>query len=153
MIQRKQTLFLLAALILTIVCMCLPVAVFTPQGMGTNVEVYNLWVKSSQASLDFSVAPLFALLLISCPLDVLAIFMFKNRMLQARICLACMLLMVLYCIVYGYYCFMGGLDASSMTYHMSFAACCPPISFILYVMARNGIIADEKLVKSMDRIR
>jgi hypothetical protein len=64
-----------------------------------------------------------------------------------------MLLMLLYCVAYGYYCFMGGIDASTMNYHMGWAACCPPISFILYAMARNGIIADEKLVKSMDRIR
>ena len=154
MIQRKQTLFLLVALILTIVGMCLPVATFTPQGMGTNVEVYNLWVKGNQASLDFSVAPLFVLLLLSCPLNILAIFMYKNRILQARLCLTCMLLLLLYCVAYGYYCFMGGIDAvSTMNYHMGWATCCPPISFILYAMARQGVLADEKLVRSMDRIR
>jgi hypothetical protein len=29
----------------------------------------------------------------------------------------------------------------------------PAISLILYVMARRAILADEKLVRSMDRIR
>ena len=154
MIQRKQTLFLLAALILTVAGLCLPVATFTPQGMGTDVEVFNLWVRGNHASFDFSVIPLFVLLLVSCPLNLFTIFAYRNRVFQARLCMTCMVLMLLYCAAYGYYCFLGGIDGvSTMNYHMEWATLCPPISFILYAMARHGVIADEKLVRSMDRIR
>ena len=44
MIQRKQTLYLLLALIITVICLCLPVATLVPQGMGVDMPMYNLWV-------------------------------------------------------------------------------------------------------------
>ena len=36
---------------------------------------------------------------------------------------------------------------------MSFTAALPAVSLILYILARRGIIKDEKLVRAADRIR
>ena len=44
MIQRKQTLYLLAALIVTIVCLCLPIASLKASGMEVDSVVTNLWI-------------------------------------------------------------------------------------------------------------
>ena len=47
MIQRKQTLYLLAALIVTIVCLCLPIASLKTSGMEPDSIVTNLWIRSN----------------------------------------------------------------------------------------------------------
>ena len=39
------------------------------------------------------------------------------------------------------------------TFKPAFAACLPLVTIILYLLARAGIIADEKLVRAADRIR
>ena len=46
MIQRIQTVYLLLALVLTVVCLCMPVGVFHTPEMGGDVEMYNLWTLS-----------------------------------------------------------------------------------------------------------
>ena len=61
MIQRKQTLYLLAALIVTIVCLCLPIASLKASGMEPDSIVTNLWIRSN-TGISFFVSPLFALL-------------------------------------------------------------------------------------------
>ena len=65
MIQRKQTVFLLLALIVTLVCLCLPVGKFVPQTMGVDMPMYNLWLVDGNGGHDFSVWPTFAILLIT----------------------------------------------------------------------------------------
>ena len=60
MLQRKQTVFLLLALILTVVCLCLPVGLFTPENMQPTSLMVNLWVNMPDGAHDYSVWPLFA---------------------------------------------------------------------------------------------
>ena len=55
MIQRKQTIFLLIALVLNIVCLCLPIGRFVFQTMGADATLTNLWIRMSDGSLHFSV--------------------------------------------------------------------------------------------------
>jgi len=152
MIQRKQTLFLLIACILNAVCLCLPVAQFVPGGMGVSQSMTNLWVSLSDGSRDFSPWPLFALLIVSTAVSLCTIFLYKNRMLQSRLCLLVILLLVAWVAVYGALTVMLAGDMSCQ-YRFSFAAVLPVVSLILVFMARRGVIADEKLVRSMDRIR
>ena len=42
MIQRKQTLFLLLAVIVCALCLFLPVGSVEPKGMGADSLIYNL---------------------------------------------------------------------------------------------------------------
>ena len=149
MLQRKQTLFLLAALILTIVCLCIPVATFVPQTMGASEQMYNLWIADAKGGHDLSVWPLFAILLLSTPFNVAAIFGYKNRKLQARFCLFLELLMLGWYAVYAVFSQVADRD----TFHVTLAAALPLVSLILYVLARRAILADEALVRAADRIR
>ena len=151
MIQRKQTVFLLIALILPIVCLCLPLGVIELKGMGVSPVVYNLGMKDGNGTFSFNNWPQFTLLLLSCPLAVAAIFFYKNRPLQAQICVWCIILNVVWYIYSAYRWLNPSIDLG--TFKPSLTVCLPLISVILYWMARRGILNDERLVRAADRIR
>ena len=65
MIQRKQTVFLFIALLVTIACLCLPVGSFEPKGMGAENQLMNLWLSDADGGKNFNVWALFAILLYS----------------------------------------------------------------------------------------
>ncbi|WP_298454090.1 DUF4293 domain-containing protein [uncultured Prevotella sp.] len=152
MIQRKQTLFLLAAVILSIVCLCLPLGTFVADGsLNQSSTMFNLWITMSDGSHDYSVWVLFAILLITCPIALIAIFMYHNRIVQSRFCLFNILLIIGWYAVYAV--FTLNLKETVGEYNISFSSILPMISLILYFMARKAIISDEALVRAADRIR
>ena len=150
MIQRKQTVFLFLALLATIACLCLPVGSFEPQGMGTENQLMNLWINETNGGRNFSVWALFAILLVTCPINTFAIFDYHNRKRQARFCMFSMLMIIGWYIVYGVF---SQVLMPGFTFHVGFAACLPLIAFILLWLARHSILADEALVRASDRIR
>ena len=150
MIQRKQTVFLFLALLATIACLCLPVGSFEPQGMGTENQLMNLWINETNGGRNFSVWALFAILLVTCPINTFAIFYYHNRKRQARFCMFSMLMIIGWYIVYGVF---SQVLMPGFTFHVGFAACLPLIAFILLWLARHSILADEALVRAADRIR
>lgn len=150
MIQRKQTVFLFLALLATIACLCLPVGSFEPQGMGTENQLMNLWINEANGGRNFSVWALFAILLVTCPINTFAIFDYHNRKRQARFCMFSMLMIIGWYIVYGVF---SQVLMPGFTFHVGFAACLPLIAFILLWFARHSILADEALVRAADRIR
>jgi len=150
MIQRKQTVFLFLALLATIACLCLPVGSFEPQGMGTENQLMNLWINETNGGRNFSVWALFAILLVTCPINTFAIFDYRNRKRQARFCMFSMLMIIGWYIVYGVF---SQVLMPGFTFHVGFAACLPLIAFILLWLARHSILADEALVRAADRIR
>ena len=150
MIQRKQSVFLFLALLATIACLCLPVGSFEPQGMGTENQLMNLWINEANGGRNFSVWALFAILLVTCPINTFAIFDYHNRKRQARFCMFSMLMIIGWYIVYGVF---SQVLMPGFTFHVGFAACLPLIAFILLWLARHSILADEALVRAADRIR
>lgn len=150
MIQRKQTVFLFLALLATIACLCLPVGSFEPQGMGIENQLMNLWINETNGGRNFSVWALFAILLVTCPINTFAIFDYHNRKRQARFCMFSMLMIIGWYIVYGVF---SQVLMPGFTFHVGFAACLPLIAFILLWLARHSILADEALVRAADRIR
>lgn len=150
MIQRKQTLWLLLAFVATVACLCLPVGSLEPSGMGASDKVYNLWIQLANGTHDFSVWPMFAVLLLSCPVALLAIFLYNNRPLQGRLCLLNILLYVVWYVLLAVNTRIGG---NEVAFHLAFAACLPALALILSFMAYKGIQHDERLVRAADRIR
>lgn len=148
--QRKQSVFLLLALVVSVVCLCLPVGYYEPNGMGTNLLMCNLWIEDNGVR-DYSVWALFALLLLSCPLTLWTLISFKNRVMQSRLCVLSMLLLIGWYAVYVFFAFVHGHEGAS--FHPAFASCLPVVAIILQAMARKGILSDERLVRSADRIR
>jgi len=150
MIQRKQTLFLLAALIFTVCCLCMPIGGYK-HGLGIEGTLYNLWITNANGGHDLSVWALFAILLITCPICLFAVFSYHNRLAQSRFCMFNMLLIIGWHIVYAV--IMLGMKKANGTVCFTPACVFPLISLILYSMARRAILADEKLVRDADRIR
>lgn len=149
MIQRKQSVFLFLAFVITLVCLCLPIAELQPITMGGNIKIYNLFI-ANNGSADYSVCGMFGTLVISSLLSLATIFLYRNRKLQANFCVCNIFLLIAWYIVLG-----ASLRtvATSMTFHINFAAILPAVAAILVFMARAGVIHDEKLVRAADRIR
>lgn len=151
MIQRKQTLFLVLAIILSITCLCMPIGILEPVGMGTPTVLWNLGTVVPGSGVQFSNWPLFAFLAVSVVLEITAIFTYHRRMLQAKLCSWSIVLCLAW---YAYFAFsiLNGFG-KSYTFHPQFAACLPLVAIIALVLARRGVIQDEKLIRSADRIR
>ncbi|WP_315255924.1 DUF4293 domain-containing protein [Segatella oulorum] len=152
MIQRKQTLYLLIALVLTFVCLSFPLATFVGDDLHTDTLVTNLCERLGRGIPNFKTVPLFVLLLLTLPLNVWAIFAFKARKFQAKLCLINVILLVLWHVVAIYFLFFS-TERQDTTLEIRFTAFFPLISLLLYVLARYAILADEKLVRAADRIR
>lgn len=152
MIQRKQTIFLLIAVILTIVCLCLPLGNFIEESsIGKSTTMYNLWMVATDGSHDCSIWVLFAILLTTCPIALIAIFMYHNRIVQSRFCMFNMLLVLGWYAVYAV--FVLNFKENLGQFRLSYTSVFPALSMILYFMARKAILADEALVRATDRIR
>ncbi|MCD8291230.1 MAG: DUF4293 domain-containing protein [Prevotella sp.] len=152
MIQRKQTVFLFVAVVLTVVCLCMPLCRFTANDdIGSQLVMYNLWLTNAEGGHDFSVWALFAILLVTCPIGLFTIFSFHNRIVQSRFCIFNILLILGWYVVFII--FMLGFSNSLGTRHLAPASVFPLISAILYFLARKAILADEALVRAADRIR
>lgn len=151
MIQRKQTIFLLLALASLIVCLCLPLGRIEPKGVSPFIYWYNLGFYEDGKCI---LRPwLFVDLVVIGTLTFIDIFLYKRRMLQAKICIANIILCLVW---YGYYVFVA-LVANDIllrgTFHLCFAVCLPFVSMVFIFLAWRSIKADEELIRSMDRIR
>lgn len=149
MIQRKQTIFLLLAVAAIIACLCMPIGEIEPKGMGVPTVWMNLGLLTDR---HFEPQPLpFVDLVVASVCSFAAIFLYKKRKLQASLCTASVVILLAWYVYYVFSVF--SVFQSVGTFHVRFAAVLPFVAVILLFMARRGIIADEKLVRSMDRIR
>lgn len=147
MIQRKQTVFLLLAFVLFVVTMTSRLGMLVSNGIEV-AQVYCLWLTDAAGHHAMASWPLLALLIIAAILSLVTILMYSRRILQSRLCLVLMLLVVCW------YIFLAVLpQQTGGSLMLEWPVVLPMISVILTFMARRGIIADEKLVRSLDRIR
>ena len=112
MIQRKQTVFLLLACILALVCFFMRLQ----------------WIDALQV--------------VSAALSAYTIFLYRRRVVQARFCLAGLF------VIFAWYIGIAVLEGVA-----GIVEALPMVNAILIFMARKGILDDEKLVRSADRIR
>lgn len=135
------------------ICLCLPIGHFVLEGMGVSPVMYNLWIETGDGLRDFSSWPLFLMLVLSGTISLIDIFLYKNRPLQAKLCWVIMGLLAIWYL--GYFLLGNSLaDEFKADFQFSYiVTCLPAIAIILTFLARKGIMADEKLVRSMDRIR
>ena len=149
MIQRIQSVYLLAVTILMIVCMCNPVGSIIAGTNGIS-EFGNLFITLPDGTKDFAPWALFAILLVIAILSFVTIFLFKKRMLQIRLTIFSSVMLIGYYAALVAYIFMLAEDT---TFSASWSICLPAVSIILNWLAIRGIGADEALVKAYDRLR
>ncbi|MFZ6025320.1 MAG: DUF4293 domain-containing protein [Bacteroidota bacterium] len=135
MIQRVQTLWLLAASICGFATLKMP---FYVGSVGTT------------AAEEFTASSNMLLMILSVAAAIVAlvdIFLYNNRPLQFRIGLSGLAVSVLNIILYFIYTKKYDIGAITLTAVFSFAI---PVFFLMAIIA---IRKDEKLVKSVDRLR
>ena len=123
MIQRKQSVFLLLAVILGVLI----------------IVNYPMW-------------PLFLLALVASSLSFFTICKYKRRPLQARLSILAAILFVLWypaVMLVNKFMMSTGLQYDIVNVWGAL----PAVSAILCLMARKGIMDDERLVRAADRIR
>ena len=152
MIQRIQTLYLIAAVVLSVACLCLKIGVFSFGGF-TILNEYNLWVTDAMGTRRFDTWPLFSVLVLSAAMGIYSIFMFNNRILQARFCLFNVLLLLGWYILYIVYGQILGDGVERVSFTPALSGILPACAIVLYMRARKAILSDEKLVRAADRIR
>ena len=113
MIQRLQSVYMLLAAIALAVCF-----------------VFDEDMRPSGLTLCLAVISFFN------------IFLYKNRVRQARVCLGVMLAGIVY------YIFLAIRQPQ-----LGWYSALPMVAVLLLFMARKHIVKDEKLVRSLDRIR
>ena len=152
MIQRIQSLYLLAAAAL------MAAAVFTPLAyFAAGVEEYKLYAFTLQGAQEsYSTIYMGVIVALAAIIPFVNIFLFKNRLLQIRLCAVELMLLVGSAIFMAIYYFLSNrmfsqLEFSAHGFHI--AIIFPLIALVLDYLAMRAIFRDEMLVKSLDRIR
>ena len=154
MIQRKQTIYLFLAVVACIVCLCLPLGTLQLQGMGVEPVLYNIALvqtEGNSASYNFAYLPLFIALAIPAIVAFVAIFLFKNRKLQARLCSFNIFMLLVWMVLFAYYKYFQLTSIGEL--QQSWPSVLPFLAAVLNYLAYKGIKADERLVRAADRIR
>lgn len=170
MIQRKQTVYLFFAAVIMLVTFFVPLATFI--GEQNSLKLYLYKVEGLVPGIETGLSPYFILPLLTSVgliviLSFLTIFLYKNRRVQLILVRFMLLLVLVYFSLYFFYYIdvlenlSGGL--ASYDYGISIPGSLiqipvvvfvlPLVTSILLFMASRGIINDERLIKSADRLR
>ena len=156
MIQRKQSVFLLLAAIASTLIFFFPLANFIG-AKGSFImfvhQIQNLVPDSSNPySLSF-ILPLLSANAFVIIFSLLTIFLYKNRKVQMKITKLNILLEVIFIGLFFLY-YVDVLEkASGATASYGIGVFMPMLSLILLVFAYRGIVQDERLIRSADRLR
>lgn len=152
MIQRIQSLYLLAVVALMTTALFTPLASFL-----AGVEEYELFafeLKGSEQS--FATTYMGIIVALSAIMPFITIFMYKKRLLQIRLCAVEIVLLLGSIVFMAIYYYLSNRMFSELEFHarsFHIAIIFPLVSLILVYMAARAIFKDEMLVRSLDRIR
>ena len=154
MIQRIQSIFLFLACLVTGGLITDPVqlATISEGGVGTNVESESVLADGIFHSTDHIL--LLAMIGINILIILISIFMYNKRSLQlmlARVGVAISFIFILLSGFLFYQAFQLLAKGTELT--IEYGALFPVISIVLLMLAIKFIGKDDKLVRSMDRLR
>lgn len=156
MIQRKQTIFLLLSAIALGLLHYFPLASFIGDKDSLIMYVFkvvSLVPEQTPALPEYFIFPLLAVNTMIILLTVLTILLFKNRRMQLNLLRFSLILLLLMIGSFFFY-FVSILEkASGGITHYEIGSYMPLVAFIFYTFAYRGIMNDEKLVRSADRLR
>lgn len=154
MIQRIQTVFLFLGALLLILLAFFPIA----ELLDSNYQIYSMTsiavdcIGDAEWESAFHVYPLGLMLFVLAAGALFSIFLFKKRVLQARIAMLLMMLAIVWpALVYLYASLVA--DALNATFAVEPLVIVSLLAALLFFMARRRILMDEALVKSYDRLR
>jgi hypothetical protein len=158
MLQRIQTVYLAIAAISAILLFFFPLAYFYNEIVG-NYRFFIYGVQSMDpdpkvAFGKFFTIPLLVIVLVSFIFTVSAIFQFKNRPLQNRLCTFNVLTNLVFIMVVFFF-YINKIKSMTLTEpdYSYIGMILPLISLAMLTLASRAIKKDEALVKSADRLR
>ena len=159
MIQRKQTLYLLVAAILMAMTLFMPLATFFGQSQILSCEITLTGFEATDTTLPdapqtvMHVTYLTILLGLSTLLPLVIIFLYKKRFLQVRLCFTETVLLLGSQGFIAYYVYNLYRSFEVISWKFGIPSIFPILALVFIVLAIRGIVNDEKLVKSLNRIR
>lgn len=155
MIQRIQTLYLVLAAISAIIMFFFPLAVFYGDH-NFELYVYQLHFFDPDPSLgvsEYFLLPLLGTVVMIIFFSLMSVFSFKNRkrqlvFIRVNMALSFILLAGFF---FGYMGLLEGQVNSAPEY--KFASFMPALVLMFLLLANRGVQKDEKLIRSMDRLR
>lgn len=146
MIQRRQTLYLLLALIAEFACICLPLA------QNDIVTVFNLAVVEANGAYHYGVnSVLLCLLIGAVAFSGIAVFAYRRRLVQSKICTVAAMTLLLWYALFTHVAMQQPGGLAGLSYKIG--GVMPLLAAILCFLARRAVLADEALVRAADRIR
>lgn len=149
MIQRIQTIYLLLSVALMVAINWLPLTTFGELDFFT----YGISTTAGECTLAITTYPIAVTIIASSILALIAIFMYKKRMKQVKVVSISIFLDIMFYPIFGAYMWYTKDFLSDFNYSLSVSLLIPVASIILKFLATKAIKADEKLVRSADRIR
>ena len=145
MIQRKQSIWLLLAVLLN-------AAVFLGANFSIETRIQNVLQTNRYTVLQHLPSTLF--ILAAIVLSLIAIFLFRKRPLQMKMSLLALLATMAYCFI-NWMRIKEIFANNKMISNYSFglASITSYFAIVFILLACLGIRKDEKLVKSLDRLR
>ena len=155
MIQRIQSLYLVLTAILSLLFLNGSILTFIDRS-GYLIEVtFNQIIRESPVAANEIPEKTFALSLFVILIPVLstiAIFLFKKRSLQKRLVMFLIIVVIAFIFVLCFYAYII-ITKNNAEIVPGFKMVIPLLQLIFSVLAYRGIIKDDNLVKSYDRLR
>jgi cation transport ATPase len=159
MIQRKQTIYLLFAGLITVILLFIPFGTFNIE--GSACFEYNAFAVKTISEKQAIMHPLpignAVLLIITSILSFITIFLYKNRKLQLRLISVNMLvvLVAIFAIVYIYpnFIFSKNINLAGAELKYNYVIIISFISAVGLYLAKKAIMKDEAMIRSADRLR
>lgn len=149
MIQRVQSLYLLLASLALGLSLCLPLLSFKQANGDIEklilIETWGQWSTSTAI-------PLVSFFMVAC-LSFIIIFLFKNRKFQLTLCKVALGITFVTVAYLLYDTFIAKSHFAGLKFWDATGLVAPFSGIIFLFFAMKGIRADEKLIRSLDRIR
>ena len=154
MIQRIQTLYLLIIAALMAVTLFSGLAWFA--GDAGEFGLFAFGLKTAGGEVVQSTVYMGVLLALACALPLVTIFLFKRRLVQIRLCAVELVLLIgagAMMGIYFYLCNRYFADSEFYSHTLKISLVFPLVCLVFDLLALRAIFRDEKLVRSLDRIR
>ena len=151
MIQRIQTVYLVFIAALTALVISFPIMeIISGEGVFYKVTVLGAYVDES---LEYSVWTLLALCISTILIALTTVLLFKNRMLQIRLCVFNILLIIGFYAMLEVYYYLLKERFSAEVIQLKWTVVLPAINIILTYLSIRAIGRDEALVMATRRLR
>lgn len=111
------------------------------------------YTPAPESKLLFEMWPLTIVAALAALLSLINIFLFRNRPLQMRVCHFTTLLLVAFYVIVGIYIYDLYIALNGESLQLQAALSMPVVALVLNYIAYRRIRADERLVRSADRLR